>query len=250
MSIFRRAKKAPLRMNAELPRHIAIIMDGNGRWAARRGLPRKAGHAAGAEVFRKISQYCGKLGVEQLSVFAFSTENWNRPQDEVEGIMELLRKYLEESCEKLVKMNARLRFIGNLEALPGDIVDLIEHIDILAKDCTGIIVNVCINYGGRADILQAARKLAAFHAGGVLDAASVSQEDFGKLLQTDGMPDPDLLIRTGAEKRISNFMLWQAAYSELYFTDVLWPDFDEARLDEAIEHFKQRNRRYGTVGGV
>lgn len=232
---------------ASLPRHIAIIMDGNGRWAKKRGLPRKLGHSAGAETFRTISRYCDKLGVEQLTVYAFSTENWKRPADEVEGIMNLLRKYLKDSCAQLAAENVRLRFLGDLEVLPQDIRDLIAQNKVISDKCDGIIVNICVNYGGRLDIVHAARKLAEKVKNGELDPADITEDMFSENLWTKGLPDPDLLIRTGAESRISNFLLWQSAYSEFYFTDTLFPDFTPDKLDEAISWFSGRKRRFGGV---
>jgi len=247
MGIFNRKRKEQTAVT--LPSHIAIIMDGNGRWAKKRGLPRSVGHSAGAERFRDISEYCGEIGIGQLTVFAFSTENWKRSPDEIDGIMELLRKYLKESCEKLAVKNARLRFLGDLSRLPDDIRALMEDIGKISEKCTGIIVNVCVNYGGRDDILAAAKKLAEIYKNGGTELDNVGEDAFSELLYTKGLPDPDLLIRTGAEKRISNFLLRQTAYSELYFTDILWPDFSRRRLDEACLYYSQRNRRYGAVDG-
>ena len=244
MKLFGRSR-VKLPPKEKFPRHIAIIMDGNGRWASRRGLPRKLGHSAGAERFRTISEYCGEIGVEALSVFAFSTENWNRPREEVEGILGLLRKYLDESCEKLAQKNARLRFLGRLDVLPADILEKIERIDRISAQQTGIIVNVCINYGGRADIVDAARAFAARCASGEADADALDEAAFSSYLYTKDVADPDLLIRTGGEMRISNFLLWQAAYAELYFTKTLWPEFGTAELDAAIAWFAQRQRRFG-----
>ncbi|MBR4942099.1 MAG: isoprenyl transferase [Clostridia bacterium] len=232
---------------AVMPRHIAIIMDGNGRWARKRGLPRKLGHSAGAEAFRTISRYCDKLGVEQLTVFAFSTENWKRPDDEVEGIMNLLRKYLKDSCAQLAAENVRLRFLGDIEVLPQDIQELIEQNKTISDKCDGIIVNICVNYGGRLDIVRAAQKLAQKVKDGELEPSEITEEMLSLNLWTKGLPDPDLLIRTGAESRISNFLLWQSAYSELYFTETLFPDFSPDKLDEAIKWFSGRKRRYGGV---
>ena len=234
----------------KFPRHIAIIMDGNGRWASKRGMPRKFGHSAGAERFREISEYCGEIGIEALSVFAFSTENWNRPADEVEGILNLLRKYLDESCEKLAAKNARLRFLGRLDALPEDVREKIARIDAISAKQTGIIVNVCINYGGRADIVDAAKRYAADCAAGKADPAALDEAAFSPYLYTGDLPDPDLLIRTGGEMRISNFLLWQSAYAELYFTDTLWPEFKPAELDKAIAWFASRKRRFGRAEEV
>lgn len=244
MKLFGR-NRVKLPPKERFPRHIAIIMDGNGRWAARRGMPRKLGHSAGAERFRAISEYCGEIGVEALSVFAFSTENWNRPHEEVEGILNLLRKYLDESCEKLAQKNARLRFLGRLDVLPADILEKIDRIDRISAQQTGIIVNVCINYGGRADIVDAARAFAVRCASGAASAAALDETAFSSYLYTKDVADPDLLIRTGGEMRISNFLLWQAAYAELYFTKTLWPDFGTAELDAAIAWYAQRQRRFG-----
>ena len=246
MALFRRNKKNGTAA-AVMPRHIAIIMDGNGRWAKKRGLPRSFGHSAGAETFRAISRYCDSIGVEQLTVFAFSTENWKRPQDEVEGIMDLLRKYLRDSCAQLAEENVRLRFLGDTDRLPRDIQDLIEKNRVISDACTGIIVNVCVNYGGRLDIVRAAQKLAQKVKNGEIQPEEIDEELFSESLWTRGLPDPELLIRTGAESRISNFLLWQSAYSELYFTDTLFPDFTPEKLDEAISWFAGRKRRFGGV---
>lgn len=246
MALFRRNKKKGTAA-AAMPRHIAIIMDGNGRWAKKRGLPRKFGHSAGAETFRTISRYCDSIGVEQLTVFAFSTENWKRPQDEVDGIMDLLRKYLRDSCAQLAEENVRLRFLGDTDRLPRDIQDLIERNRVISDACTGIIVNVCVNYGGRLDIVRAAQKLAQKVKSGGIQPEEIDEEMFSESLWTRGLPDPELLIRTGAESRISNFLLWQSAYSELYFTDTLFPDFTPEKLDEAISWFAGRKRRFGGV---
>ena len=232
---------------AVMPRHIAIIMDGNGRWARKRGFPRKFGHSAGAEAFRTISRYCDSIGIEQLTVFAFSTENWKRPEDEVEGIMNLLRKYLKDSCAQLAAENVRLRFLGDLDVLPDDIKELIEENRLISDKCDGIIVNVCVNYGGRLDIVRAAQKLAQRVKDGELEPADIDEALISENLWTRGLPDPDLLIRTGSESRISNFLLWQSAYTELYFTDTLFPDFSPQKLDEAIEWFAGRKRRFGGV---
>ncbi len=246
MAIFNRNSKDGTAA-AVLPRHIAIIMDGNGRWARKRGLPRKLGHSAGAETFRTISRYCDSIGVEQLTVFAFSTENWKRPSDEVEGIMNLLRKYLKDSCAELAAENVRLRFLGDLDVLPEDIKELIEQNRVISEKCDGIIVNVCVNYGGRLDIVRAAQKLAKKVQAGELSPEDIDEDMFSDSLWTCGLPDPDLMIRTGAESRISNFLLWQSAYSELYFTETLFPDFSPDRLDEAIAWYGGRKRRYGGV---
>ena len=223
------------------PRHIAVIMDGNGRWAKKRGLPRSAGHAAGAESFRRAALYCRRIGVEYLTVYAFSTENWKRPQDEVAGIMRLLEKYLNEALESLERENTRLCFFGDLSVLSPELRDMCETCVERSAHLTGGQVNICLNYGGRDEIVRAAQKWAA-------DGCPELTEDvFGGYLYSAGVPDPDLLIRPGGETRISNYMLWQLAYAEMYFSDVLWPDFDEREIDKAIAAFNGRERRYGGV---
>ena len=232
---------------AVMPRHIAIIMDGNGRWAKKKGLPRGFGHSAGAEAFKTITRYCSSIGIEQLTVFAFSTENWKRPGEEVDGIMNLLRRYLKDCIAQLAAENVRLRFLGDLDVLPDDIRELIAQNRLISDKCDGIIVNVCVNYGGRLDIVRATQKLAQRVKDGELDPADIDEAMISENLWTQGLPDPDLMIRTGAESRISNFLLWQSAYAELYFTDVLFPDFSPKRLDEAIEWFSTRKRRFGGV---
>jgi undecaprenyl diphosphate synthase len=243
MRIFRKKAKAP----GQNPRHIAIIMDGNGRYARARGLPRSAGHAAGAENFRRISEYCEKKGMEQLTVYAFSTENWRRSPEEVNGIMQLLRKYLKESCETIAKKTARLRFMGNLSVLPDDIRRLIEKTEQMSANHTGMTVNVCVNYGGREEILNAAAAYARDVLAGKEDLDALDEATFSKRMYFANQPDPDLIIRTGGESRLSNFLLWQAAYSEIYVTDTLWPEFSHAKLNAAIDWYKGRERRYGGV---
>jgi len=230
-----------------LPRHIAIVMDGNGRWATRRGLPRTAGHKAGAETFRSIATYCSHIGLEYLTVYAFSTENWKRPALEVRTIMELLRTYLMESCEKMVKENIGLHIIGDRSRLPEAVQELICETDELSKQTNGLRVNVALNYGSRDELVRAARKLAADAAAGNISPESITEQTVSAALDTAGIPDPDLLIRPGGEKRLSNYLLWQAAYAELYFTDTLWPDFGEDELNRAIEWFNARTRRFGGV---
>jgi len=223
------------------PRHIAIIMDGNGRWAKKRGLPRSAGHAAGAESFRRAARYCRSIGVEYLTVYAFSTENWKRPEDEVKGIMTLLRKYLDEALRDMEKEKTRLRFFGDLSALSPELRKLCEESEEKSKNYTGGQVNICLNYGGRDEIVRAARRWADE------GCPELTEERFSGYLWSADVPDPDLLIRPGGEMRISNYLLWQLAYAEMYFSDVLWPDFDEAEIDRAIAAFQKRDRRYGGV---
>ena len=229
-----------------LPRHIAIIMDGNGRWAVRRAMPRTAGHAAGAEAFRRIATYCKDIGIEYLTVYAFSTENWKRSADEVSAIMGLLEKYLTEAIEKMERNQVRMRFFGDTSILQPSLRDLIARAEELSEVFSGVQVNMCINYGGRAEILRAAEAYACDIASGKT-SGSLSEGDFSAYMYSSGIPDPDLIIRPGGEMRTSNFLLWQSAYSEMYYTDVLWPDFNKKELDSAILAYQSRKRRYGAV---
>ncbi|MCB2007553.1 MAG: polyprenyl diphosphate synthase [Burkholderiaceae bacterium] len=221
-----------------IPRHVAIVMDGNGRWATRRLLPRVAGHKVGVDSLRRCVRACAARGIAVLTVFAFSSENWNRPQDEVSGLMDLLAMALAREVPQLVKDGVQLHFVGEREGLSPSVRGGLAQGERATAHNTGLILNVCFNYGGRWDIAQAARRLAA--AGTEINEDSLSQA-----MALGHVPDPDLVIRTGGEQRISNFMLWQSAYSELYFTDTLWPDFDEASLDQAIAAFAGRERRFG-----
>ena len=225
---------------SRLPRHIAIIMDGNGRWAKKRGLPRTAGHKVGAETFRRIAKHCKKLGVEYLTVYAFSTENWKRPQEEVDAIMSLLGDYLREAIDSMEREQIRVKFFGDLSVLKAELRALAEKTNALSDTIDGVQANLCLNYGGRDEILRAARACA--EAG-----EEWTEENFSHHLYSAGVPDPELVIRPGGEQRISNFLLWQCAYSELVFTPTLWPDFDEAALEEAIVAYQQRDRRFGGV---
>ena len=228
------------------PRHIAIIMDGNGRWAKQRGLPRTAGHAAGAEAFRRIANYCRTLGVEYLTVYAFSTENWKRSADEVAGIMKLLRRYLEEALQDMEKNRVRFRFFGDLSKLSPDLQALCDRAQKQSEDYD-VQVNFCLNYGGRDEIVQAARRFAQDVADGKRRSEELTEELLSTYLYSADVPDPELIIRPSGEKRTSNFLLWQSAYSEYVFMNVLWPDFSPADLDAAIEEYHRRNRRFGGV---
>ncbi len=230
------------------PQHVAIIMDGNGRWAKARGLPRVAGHRRGADAVRRVVRGAGELGIPVLTLFAFSTENWARPADEVADLMGLLRHYLRSELDELRKNGARLRVIGNREGLAADIVRDIAEAEQMTAANARIDVNICINYGSRDEILRAARRLAQRVAAGEMTVGGIDQKSFERELLTAGLPDPDLLIRTSGEQRISNFLLWQCAYSELVFVDTLWPDFGKEHLEEAIVEFRKRERRYGGVG--
>ena len=229
-----------------VPRHIAIILDGNGRWAKKRGLPRTAGHAVGAENFRKIALYCRDIGVDYLTVYAFSTENWKRPSDGVKTLMRLLNKYLHEAIDTMERDGMKMRVFGDVEGLSPELQALVARTNEIAKRIDGFQANICLNYGGRADIVQAAQRYARDFADGKADG-ELTEELFSDYLYSSGVPDPDLLIRPGGDQRISNFLLWQCAYSEFYFTDVLWPDFTPEELDKAIAVFRQRDRRYGGV---
>ena len=230
-----------------IPRHIAIILDGNGRWAKKRGLPRTAGHAVGSENFRKIALYCRDIGVDYLTVYAFSTENWKRPEDEVRTIMRLLRKYLHEAIETMERDRMKMRVLGDVESLPPELRELVAQTNEISKRYEGFQANICLNYGGRAEIVRAAERYARDLADGRAPEEELTEDRFATYLDSAGIPDPDLLIRPGGEIRLSNFLLWQCAYTEFYFTDVLWPDFSTAELDKAIEVYRGRDRRYGGV---
>ena len=230
----------------DLPRHIAIILDGNGRWAKRRGLPRTAGHAVGAETFRTIALYCREIGVEYLTVYAFSTENWKRSEEEVGTIMKILNKYLLEAIETMERDQIRMKVLGDISGLSPELQELVSETDEISTHYNGFQANLCINYGGRDEIVHAAERYAQACAEG-REAGPLTEEKFGSYLYSAGIPDPDLLIRPGGEQRISNFLLWQCAYAEFYFTDVLWPDFSPEELEKAIAVFQSRDRRYGGV---
>ncbi len=227
-----------------VPRHIAIIMDGNGRWAKDRGLPRTAGHAAGAEAFRRIANYCRTLGVEYLTVYAFSTENWKRSADEVNGIMRLLGSYLKEALRDMKKNRVRFRFFGDLTRLNPKLQKLCEDAQNQSKDYD-VQVNFCLNYGGRDELVRATRLFAQDVADGKRKPEEMSESLLSSYLYSDGVPDPELIIRPSGEMRVSNFLLWQSAYSEYVFLNVLWPDFGPSDLDDAIAEYNRRNRRFG-----
>ena len=232
---------------SRLPRHVAIVMDGNGRWARKRGLPRTAGHAAGAETFRTIATYAKEIGLEYLSVYAFSTENWKRSQEEVQAIMGLLKKYLLEAIEQMERDRVKMEFFGDLSRLNPELQELCQRTRDISRGYDGCQVNICLNYGGRDEIIRAARAWQADCAAGKASPGDLTEELFSGYLFSRGVPDPDLIIRPSGEVRTSNFLLWQSAYSEYYFTDVLWPDFSKNDLLEAIAAFQQRSRRYGGV---
>ncbi len=232
-----------------VPRHIAVIMDGNGRWAKKRGMPRSAGHAVGAETFRTIATYCKDIGVQYFTVYAFSTENWKRPQQEVDALMDLFRKYLTEAAETMFERGVAVRVIGDLSPLPEDIKNQISEVDKIADSLgeNAATASLCINYGGRDEIKNAVKKIAEQVKNGEINPEDITENTISKQLYTANMPDPDLIIRPSGEIRTSNFLLWQSAYSEYYFTDVLWPDFKTTDMDGAINAFNMRNRRFGGV---
>ena len=230
--------------NNQMPRHIAIIMDGNGRWAKQRGLPRTAGHAAGGEAFRTIANYCRTLGVEYLTVYAFSTENWKRSEEEVNGIMRLLGKYLREALSDMEKNRVRFRFFGDLSRLSPELQKLCYDAENRSADYD-VQVNFCLNYGGRDEIVRACRAFAADVAAGKRQPEELTEQILSGYLYSRDVPDPELIIRPSGEMRTSNFLLWQSAYSEYVFMNVLWPDFGPKDLDAAIEEYRRRNRRFG-----
>ena len=246
MKLFRK-KEQKEELSRPVPRHIAIVMDGNGRWAKKRGMPRTAGHAVGSEVFRRIATYCRDIGVDYLTVYAFSTENWKRSEEEVSAIMGLLKKYLFEAIEKMEKDRIRLEFFGDLSRLNPDLQELAAKTREISSKYDGFQANICLNYGGRDEIVRAARDYAKKCVETGCDPEELSENTFGAMLYSGDIPDPDLIIRPSGEQRISNFLLWQSAYAEYYFTDVLWPDFTPDELEKAIAAFNKRNRRFGGV---
>ncbi len=229
------------------PTHIAIIMDGNGRWAKRRGLPRLVGHREGRKAVRRVVQGCGELGVKFLTLYAFSAENWQRAQPEVRGLMELIERVLRAELDELHRSNVRIVGSGRLAELPPSLREALDQAFVRTRDNTGLTLNLALNYSGRCELVDAMRKLAAQAAGGSLAAGEVDEVRIHSALYQPQIPDPDLLIRTGGEMRLSNFLLWQIAYTELYVTDVLWPDFERKHLEEAIAVYHQRERRFGRV---
>lgn len=228
-----------------LPCHVAVIMDGNGRWARKRALPRTAGHKQGAENFRTIATYCKNIGINYLTAYAFSTENWKRPRSEVDAIMKLLEQYLHESIEKMAQDRIRLKFFGDTTMLPVGVQRLIAETDEISRQMDGFQANVCLNYGGRDEIVRAARRFARECVAGERTPEEMTESLFSDYLWSAGIPDPELLIRPGGELRVSNFLLWQCAYSEIYVTDTLWPDFGTTELDKALAWYQTRDRRFG-----
>ena len=233
-----------------IPQHIGIIMDGNGRWAKQRNLPRYKGHIEGAKTFRRIGEFAAEVGVKCLTFYAFSTENWKRPQEEVDAIMQLFREYLVEADERHEENEAKgigLRFVGDRKGIPEDILALMEHVEAQSEGKDKVILNIAINYGGRHEITQGVQAIAEKVAKGEIKPEEITEDMISQHLYTDNIPDPDLIIRPSGEYRTSNFLTWQSAYAELYFTDVLWPDFTEDDLVDALREFEKRNRRFGGV---
>ena len=225
-----------------VPTHLAVILDGNGRWAKAKGLPRNAGHVKGARVLEDMCEIVYNKGIKFFTVYAFSTENWNRPADEVAALMNLLRDYMKNSVKRAMKNNMRVRVVGDKTGLDKDLADSIAELEKVTKDNTGLFFQIALNYGGRDEIVRAVRKLAE---SGDVDLKTLTEKDLTDALDTAGVPDPDLLIRTCGEERISNFLLWQLAYSEFYFAECAWPDFNEAELTKAIDSYSSRTRRFG-----
>ncbi|MDE7509847.1 MAG: isoprenyl transferase [Muribaculaceae bacterium] len=228
-----------------IPRHVAIIMDGNGRWANLQGRPRSDGHAEGVSAVHRATEFSSDLGIGYLTLYAFSTENWNRPQEEVDTLMHLIGWAIERELPELLENNVRIRLIGDIDRIPDEARRRLLNAEEATSRCTGLTLGMCLSYSARWEIAEAARRLAARAVSGDIDPTSISEKDVADSLATAGIPDPDLLIRTGGEERISNFLLWQIAYSELYFTPILWPDFGKEAYAEAIIDYQRRERRFG-----
>ena len=231
----------------KIPHHVAIILDGNGRWAKSKGMPRNYGHMQGAKTVEVICEEAYKMGIQYLTVYAFSTENWNRPQDEVDALMKLLRNYMKTCLKTAAKNNMCVRVIGEKSRLDEDIRNRIAELEEATKNNTGLHFQIAINYGGRDEIVRAVKKLAQQVSDGTLQPETITEQTISDTLDTQGIPEPDLLIRTCNELRISNFLLWQLAYTEFYFTPVAWPDFTKEELEKAVEAYNRRDRRYGLV---
>lgn len=248
MALFKRNKPEFTDISQiELPAHIGIIMDGNGRWAKKRGLPRSAGHTAGAQTFRKIARYCSDIGIRHLTVYAFSTENWRRPENEISALMKLFQQYLEEALRDFKDDSIVLKFLGDRSAFSPELLALMNENEEESKDRDGMVLNIAMNYGGRAELVSAIREIAQQAADNQLSPDSIDEQTVSDYLYTKGQPDPDLIIRPSGEHRTSNFLLWQSAYSEYVIMDVLWPDFKEEHLNKALIEYANRNRRFGGV---
>lgn len=229
----------------KVPQHIGIIMDGNGRWAKKRGMPRNLGHTQGSKAVRKICEEAWKFGVKYLTIYAFSTENWSRPKEEIDALMKILRNYLKDAVKQCTDNNMRVRIIGDYSVLPEDMITSIKRLEEVSSENTGLQFQIALNYGGRDELLRAVKRAAAKLAAEGKTIEDMTTEDIGNSLDTAGIPDPDLIIRTSGEQRLSNFLMWQSAYAELYFTDTLWPDFNKKALEEAILYYGSRERRFG-----
>ena len=248
MALFKRNKPEYTDISQiELPAHIGIIMDGNGRWAKKRGLPRSAGHTAGAQTFRKIARYCSNIGIKYLTVYAFSTENWRRPEMEIGALMKLFKEYMEESLRDFREDCIVIKFIGDRSAFSPELIQLMEENEEISHDRDGMVLNLAMNYGGRAELVTAVQDIARRVKDGTLSPDAIDEQVISDHLYTGGQPDPDLIIRPSGEHRTSNFLLWQSAYSEYVIMDVLWPDFKEEHLNQALIEFANRNRRFGGV---
>lgn len=229
----------------KIPRHVAFILDGNGRWAKAKGMPRNYGHVQGAKAVEQMLFDAGELGIDYVTVYAFSTENWNRPEAEVSALMALFKKYLKSEIKTCMKNNVRSRVIGEKNRLPKDVLKVVEELEETTKDNTGLTFNIAINYGSRDEITRAVRKIASKVESGEISASDIDEQMINDNLDTGFMPDPDLLIRTCGEQRLSNYLLWQLAYTEFYFTDICWPDFNKEELEKAIDAYNHRTRRFG-----
>ncbi len=246
MALFRKNKKSSEQLPQNIPEHIAFIMDGNGRWAKKRALPRKFGHREGAKTFKKIARYCKDIGVKNISFYAFSTENWKRPKDEVDAIIELFREYIVDVRNYLGE-GTRMLFLGDKTIFDDDLQKKMNDLEEETKDRREMTMLLAINYGGRDDIVHAAKQLSERVKNGEIEPEDITEDLFGQYLYTLDVPDVDLMIRPSGEERISNFLIWQSAYAEFYFTDILWPDFSPRDLDDAIVEFNSRSRRFGGV---
>ncbi|MBQ2972044.1 MAG: isoprenyl transferase [Ruminococcus sp.] len=246
MALFNRQKEISLK-DIELPEHIGIIMDGNGRWAKKRGLPRTAGHTAGAQTFRRIARYCSDIGIKYLTVYAFSTENWKRPKEEVDAIMKLFKEYMLEAISDFQDDSIVVKFIGDRSVFSDDMLQLIEKNENDSKDRDGMVLNIAMNYGGRDEIVHAVKKIAQNVKDDKLSVSDINAQLISENIYTASQPDPDLIIRPSGEYRTSNFLLWQSAYSEYCIMDVLWPDFKSEHLDKALIEYAKRNRRFGGI---
>ncbi|MBQ3970328.1 MAG: isoprenyl transferase [Clostridia bacterium] len=231
----------------KLPEHLGIIMDGNGRWAKKRGLPRSAGHSAGAKTFRTITRYCSDIGIKHLTLYAFSTENWTRPPEEVSALMKYFKDYLEEALRDFLDDTVKIKFIGDISAFPDELRELMEENERVSKDRSGMVLNLAMNYGGRSEIVYACRKIAKMAANGEISPENIDEKLISDNIYTAGQPDPDFIIRPSGEYRTSNFLLWQSAYAEYYIDDVLWPDYTKEHLNKALLEYSKRNRRFGGV---